>query len=105
MGIDLHYGFYSKKCNDKEVLPYLDASNYDADYGTTRWFNGKHMPEGFYDTCREFAIDDEENNCYIFDDVNRLFEFASRPEVPVRMSDYITNCYDDKVPIFIIWIR
>ena len=105
MGIDLHYGFYPKKCVDKEILPYLDIEpNEPWDWGEC-WLNGKHMPEGFYDTCRELAIDDKENGCYIFDDCVKLFRFAARTEVPDSLNNYITKYYTDEVPIFIIWVR
>lgn len=99
MGVEIYYGYYTKKCNDKDILPFLDTdiSGYEL--------NGKHMPDGFYDTCREIAKHDEEADCYIFDDVTKLFDFASRENVPSNMSDYITEFYSDNVPIFIIWIR
>lgn len=101
MGIDLHYSYYTKKCVDREVLPYLCVG--DDSYET--WYNGKYVPEGFYDTCLELSEWNEENECWIFEDNIKLFEFASRDSVPKQISDYITNNYNDKIPIFIIWKR
>lgn len=99
MGVTLYYGYYPKKCNDKDILPFLreDISNYEL--------NGKHMPDGFYDTCRELAKRDKEADCYIFDDAIKLFDFASRENVPSDISDYIAEAYSDDIPIFIIWVR
>lgn len=105
MGIDLHYGFYTKKCNDKDVLPYLDIEAFEPwDWGEC-WLNGKHVPEGFYDTCKQLSTYDEENNCYIFDNCEKLFEFAARSEVPVSVNNFIAKYYTDEVPIFIVWVR
>ena len=98
MSATLYYRFYPKKCMDKDILPFLDYYNsYDL--------HGNHMPKGFYDVCRELSVRDEENECYIFDDYNKLFEFASRDEVPPILSDYIAESYNEEMPLFIIWIR
>lgn len=100
MGVTLYYGYYSKKCNDKDILPFLDEDI----YGNGE-INGKYMPCEFYNTCRELAKYDSKGICFIFDDITKLFDFASRENVPSDMSDYITYFYSDDIPIFIIWIR
>ena len=97
MGVSLYCNYYPNKCNDAEILPFLSTDT-DMDW------NGKHMPVGFYDNCRELATYNEDANCYIFADVNKLFEFAGRTETPSDMSDYITNNYQ-KDWVFIIWVR
>ncbi len=98
MGVTLFYGFYPSKCNDKEILPYLDV---DSSY---RELNGKHLEVPFYDNCRELATFNEDSNCYIFEDFNNLFEFAQRKETPVDMDDYICMNYQSNL-VFIIWVR
>ena len=99
MGATLYYGYYPKKCSDKDVLPFLNKNISGNE------MNGKHMPSGFYDTCRELAKYDKEESCYIFDDVVKLLDFASRENVPSDVSDYIAEFYSNDIPIFIIWVR
>ena len=90
---------FKNKCNDKYILPFFDEDISGNE------LNGNHMPDGFYDTCRELAKHDEDADCYIFDDTTKLFDFASRENVPSDISDYIAESYSDDIPIFIIWIR
>ena len=99
MSATLYYGYYSKKCIDKDVLPFLEYYNSCCD------LCANHMPKGFYDGCRELSVYDEQNECYIFNDYINLFEFASRKEVPSILSDYIADNYNDEIPTFIIWVR
>lgn len=107
MGVDLHWEYYPKECDNPKILPFL---NYD--WGA-RWVNGKSMSTGFYDACRELGEWDEENHCWIFRDIINLFKFASRAEVPETISDYIAYCdylIDWKTKhkeddIFVIWKR
>ena len=97
MGATLYYEYYPRKCNDKEILPFLDVSENEI--------NGKYISYEFYITCRELANYDKDNGCYIFDDTTKLFDFASRKTVPSEISDYIAECYRDDIPMFIIWLR
>lgn len=100
MGVDLYYGYYPKKCNDPEIIPYLDTDVTEFD----SWMNGKHQHVDFYNDVRECSIENKENNCFIFDDATKLFDFASRESCPVIMSDYITNNYQDGL-VLILWGR
>jgi len=96
MSVSLYCRYYPKKCNDKEILPFLSLSDNDITYCASR---------GFYLACKQLSVYDEENYCYIFDDRDKLFEFASRKEVPWELSDYIRASYSDDIPVFIIWVR
>ena len=99
MGRTLYCAYYPKKCNDKEILPFLEC--YDSRLCE---LNGKHVPENFYKTCRELSEYDEDNDCYIFSDSAKLLEFAGRESTPSTLSDCICENYNDNY-IFIIWIR
>jgi len=106
MSASIYYQYYPKACNNPTILPFL---NIESD-----WFHGNHMPKGFYDACRQYSEWNEDNECWIFADVTKLFEFAADSRVPVSMSDYITNTQYidewDNIPhkeddVFIIWKR
>ncbi len=100
MSIDIHYGFYSKECNNDKILPYLSTDPQDVD----TWLPGKNLKHEFYELCNNTATKhDLENNCYIFE--NNIFNFAEKQEVPVKMADFIVDNYTEKAPLFIIWIR
>lgn len=101
MGVDIHFHYYPKECDNKKVLPFLDCDPGDL------WINGK-LGRDFYDGLRTYGEHDEESGCYIFRDKIKLFEFASKSYTPVKISDYIADPYDyslENDDIFIIWIR
>ena len=107
MSVDLHWEYYPKECNNKKILPFL---NYDI---CARWMSGKSVPKGFYQACNDLGTWDENNSCWIFDDIEKLYEFAAKEEVPAVISDYITLCeylQDAEIEhraddIFVIWKR
>lgn len=90
--------YYHKKCNDIDILPYLDVHNHcTVDIGI-------RLGIEFFNNCRELTDYYEKSECYVFDDVTKLFTFAGRTETPVGLSNYISNKYKED-SIFIIWIR
>lgn len=103
MGVSLYYAFYPKKCKDKEIIPYLNIDPEDRYHGC-RWCNGK-LPGEFYEIVDKYSEWDEDNTCWIFDNVTNLFEFASKAECPTLMSDFITENYNENTPLFILWKR
>lgn len=98
MSNTLYFHRYARECDDVKVLPYLAKFDYND-------YSGK-LPTEFYDSCRQFGDYNEEERSFIFRDPVALFEFASRKEVPVQISDYIADCTDIDSPpnsyIFII---
>ena len=97
MSVDLHYQYYPVECIHPRVLPYL---NMELDL----WCDGNRMPEGFYMTCDQYGDWDEQNDCWIFMEANKLFEFARRAEVPDVIASYITVYYNSD-EVFILWKR
>jgi hypothetical protein len=116
MSVDLYSGFYPRKCIDPEILPLLNLKGTDEIvFKGCRALSGmddvnaKWLPKNFFDKCREFAIHDKENDCYIFDDKEKLFKFAEEfSNCGVNLADqmyYIVEGYSEKAPIYIIWCR
>lgn len=113
MGTTLYISYYPKECNNPAVIPYLKVDKNLLE------FNGKYMPNGFYDACKAYGIKDELNDCYIFEckdkeGLDKLFGFAGLPCVPEDIIDYIIqpwkydSSFKDGIPedgIFVIWVR
>ena len=97
MSRTVYCGYYPNKCNDNDILKYL---NYDSIYDCSY----DHLSDDFYKNCRALAEYNEESDCYIFTDMMKLFTFAESKETPVSMSDYITDEYQQDY-VFILWIR
>jgi len=103
MGVDLYYGYYPKECNLPKILPYLKT--FDG-----RWLNGHRMTEEFYTALNTLSTWNEEGWCWVFDDVNKIFESAT--VAPSEVCDYIVDpsYYLEPVQhepndIFIVWKR
>lgn len=98
MGVTLYYDYYPKECNNDKILGYLRIG--DGEGGEC---SGKRN-ENFYEKCYVCADWNTYGQCWIFSDACKLFQFASEQDVPVFMSNYITEFYEDDM-IFIIWKR
>lgn len=116
MSVDLYSGFYSRKCIDPELLPFLNLKGnnkiifkYCRELSGMDDLDARWLPKNFFDKCREFAVHNEENDCYIFDDKEKLFKFAEEfSTCGVDLADqmyYIVEGYSEKAPIYIIWCR
>ena len=105
MGTTLYCKFYPKECNNPNVKPFLEY------YESAEQACGK-LPTEFYMLCNEYGEWDEDNKCWVFENIEKLYEFAGKPEVPAFLSDFIIECrigntnmeYKDG-DILIIWKR
>lgn len=85
MGVTLYCKFYSKECNNPNVKPFLEY------YESAKQIGGS-LPTEFYILCDKYGEWDEDNKCWVFKNIEKLYEFASRTEVPTFLSDFITEC-------------
>jgi len=101
MGLTVNCRFYPKELTKPEYLPYLDYGECD---NKTVEFNGKHMPEGFWDACREYgdAYDFPNPRCYVFTGQD-LTQFIMKNCIPDRLFELWTN-REDTEDALIIWL-
>lgn len=102
MGAELNYNIYHKKCNDKDIIPYLDC-DYD-DSARYRWINCKNLDENFFNLLREYGTEYEIGSCFVLECTPKIFELASKTEFPTAISDFITDNYNEDM-VIIIWKR
>ena len=95
MGYSVSAKFYSKECNNVKVLPYLETNDFCE--------VNSRLPHEFYEACNKYATYYPDNDCWVFDDLIKMLEFASLPICPVIISDYITENYAEDEPILIFW--
>lgn len=95
MGATIYYDYYPKKCNDADIIPYLNEYRNEED------INGKHLSEEFYEELRKNGKHYTGSNCYV---LNNPIEFAGLQYCPDQISDYICENYNEH-DCFIIWIR
>lgn len=100
MGLTVYCRFYPKGLALPQYLPYLD---WDDCYGESVEFNGKHMPEGFWDACCEYGIayDYPNPRCYVI--AERLTQFITRNCIPDELFELWTNSKDTEDAL-IIWL-
>lgn len=107
MGAVLYYGYYPKEIAKTEYFPFLNQ------YPDGNEMNGKHLKKEFIEILNKDGQFNEEGDCWIFTDINKIMELAKYADE--RMCDYVCNPNDyyysnkDVVDInnsvFIIWHR
>lgn len=102
MGLTVNCKFYPKEIALPQYLPYL---GWDENYERTVEFNGKHMPEGFWDACHVYgdAYDFPNPRCYVIagDD---LTQFIMKNCIPDELFELWANT-EDTEDALIIWLR
>lgn len=111
----IYFNFYPRECDNPKIIPLLDSNPqefYNQFVLTEEEEDDLNTYWKFFEACKKFGEYDIQNHCYIFRDIQRIFEFAALPEVPTCIADYVSYTeYIDKRKnvlhtandIFIIW--
>ena len=100
MGTTLFVRTYPDKIVTDDVLPYLDRGS-DNDMAVE--FNGKHMPEGFYDACREYGTKIDYPPCFVIHN-EMLSQFVADSRVPAGFNDIWLQGISEQENAMVIWI-
>jgi hypothetical protein len=98
MGLTVVCRFYPKELTKLQYLLYLD---YGECYGKSVEFNGKHMPEGFWEACREYGDAHMVPRCFVF--TEHLTQFITKNCIPDELFELWTDS-EDTEDALIIWL-